>query len=256
MTEDVAQPKVDAERRRQRLINVLVLVLAPAAVLLAAAVTILAVGFGQTTAQVDGLSKALTAQCNQTKRLGHKCVAAPAPSVRANPGQPTVSAQPGPSGPQGPGPSDAQVETAVAAYFAAHPVINDTPPDPATVQAFVDAYLVAHPAPAGSPGATGSPGANGQTGATGATGPAGSNGRGISNIACSDTHLVVTYDDSAGTTQDLGAGSCGQGPKGDQGEPVASYSYTVPGALGTSQTYNCVWDGESKTAPHYSCTQQ
>lgn len=209
------------------------------------------------TSQVRGLSTALTAQCNQTKRLGAKCVAAPASSVRANPDQPTVSPQPGPSGPQGPGPTDVQVQAAVAAYFAQHPVINDTPPDTATVQAFVNAYLVSHPAPAGSPGATGSPGAAGQTGQTGATGAAGANGRGIAGIACTDTHLVVTFDDSAGTTQDLGAGSCGQGPKGDQGEPVHSYSYTTPaGVLGGAQTYDCTWDGLSKTAPHYDCEPQ
>lgn len=256
MTEDAARPKADAERRRQRLINLLVLVLAPLAVLLAAAVTILSLGFERTTAQVHGLSVAVSAQCSQTKKLGQKCVAKPPSEIKQNPSQPTVSPSPGPSGPQGPGPTYAQIETAVAAYFAAHPVVDNTPPDASVVQLFVDAYLVAHPVPAGSPGATGSPGANGQTGADGATGPAGSNGRGISGIACSDTHLVVTFDDSAGTTQDLGAGSCGQGAKGDQGEPVHSYTQTIPGVLGASTTYLCTWDGASKTEPHYDCVQQ
>lgn len=246
------RPVVAAEHRRQRRRSRLTY---PVVAVACALFVVMGLALLVMHSQIDGLSKALTAQCQQTKRLGHKCVAAPAASVRANPAQPTVSPQPGPAGPQGPGPTDAQIQTAVAAYFAAHPVINDTPPSPSVVQAFVTAYLVAHPAPQGSPGPAGSPGSTGQTGATGATG---ANGRGIFNIACNDTHLVVTYDDSAGTTQDLGSGSCGQGPQGPQGEPgkpVASYSYTVHGPLGDT-SYTCTWDGESETSPHYDCSQQ
>lgn len=252
---------VEAERRKQRRINRVVL---PAVGVLAAGFTMAIILISVLLQQVDGLSTALTAQCNQTKRLGHKCVAAPAPSVRANPDRPTVSPAPGPAGPQGqqgqqgPGPSDAQVQTAVAAYFAEHPVVNSAPPAPSVVQAFVTAYLQQHPVPAGSPGATGAAGAAGRDGATGAA------GRGIASISCTSTHLLVTYNDQAGTTQDLGAGSCGQGPagspgpagpQGEPGKPVASYTYTVPGALG-STTYECTWDQQSTTAPHYSCAQQ
>lgn len=196
----------------------------------------------QQRAQIHGLSTALNAQCRQTKRLGASCVARPPASVRANPAEPTQPV-PGPSGPQGPGPTAAQVRAAVAAYFALHPVTSSTPPDPAVVQRYVNAYLAAHPAPSGPPGPTGSPGTDGTA------------GRGIASTACSGTHLVVTYTD--GSTQDLGDGSCGQGPRGDQGQPgqpVASYSYTTTDALGAKHTYECTWDGQSASQPHYDCT--
>lgn len=204
--------------------------------------------------QVDGLSRALDKQRQQVQQLGASPVAPPASKVKQNPATPI----PNPTA-AGSGPTDEQVRAAVAAYFSAHPVVDDSPPDPATVQRYVDAWLAAHPAPsgpAGTPGATGSPGTNGQDGATG---PAGASGRGITSVSCSGGHLVVTYDDAAGTTQDLGDGSCGQGPKGDQGDPgqpVHSYTYTVPGVLGGSTTYACTWDGQSTSAPHYDCVQQ
>lgn len=205
-------------------------------------------------AQIDGLSRALAAQCRQTKKLGASCVARPPASVRANPAKPT-QAVPGPSGPQGPGPTDAQVYAAVAAYFRAHPVTNNTPPSPAVVQRYVDRYLAAHPAPSGPPG---SPGATGSAGTNGTNGADGTDGRGISTMACSGTDLIVTYTDSS--TQDLGAGSCGQGPagpKGEPGQPVQSFTYTVPGVAGVgSTTYLCTWDGQSTSQPHYDCVQQ
>jgi hypothetical protein len=208
------------------------------------------------TDQVDGLSRALDKQRDQAKKLGATPVAPPASKVKEDPAtpipNPTVAAS---------GPTDEQVRNAVAAYFQQHPVVNDTPPDAATVQRFVDAWLAAHPAPsgpAGSPGPNGSPGTSGQDGAAGL---AGANGRGITSVACTGGHLVVTYDDQAGTTQDMGDGSCGRGPQGEQGpagepgQPVHSYTYTVPGVLG-STTYVCTWDGQSTAAPHYDCQQQ
>jgi hypothetical protein len=196
------------------------------------------------TAQVNGLSTAVDNARKQITQLGASPSVPPASKVRENPEQPVTTPQPV-------GPSDAQVRAAVAAYFAANPVTNNTPPDPAVVQKFVDAYLAAHPAP---PGPSGSPGATGSTGATGATGAQGQKGdpgRGVSQVSCSDTHLVVGFDD--GTTQDLGAGSCGQGAPA---QPVHSYTETRPGPLGGSETYLCTWDGESTSEPHYDCQKQ
>lgn len=200
-------------------------------------------------AQMDALSRSNDALRHQVEQLGATPVAPPASEVKANPSTAPTSVPT-----EGSGPTDEQVREAVAAYFQLHPVVDTTPPDPATVQAFVDAYLKTHPAPAGasgSPGVQGSPGTNGKDGAKGDT------GRGVDHFSCDPeaTELTVFYTD--GMTQNLGAGSCGAGPKGDQGDPFHDYSYTAPsGPLGQEQTFTCTWDGVSKTEPHYSCEPQ
>jgi hypothetical protein len=104
------------------------------------------------------------------------------------PPQVVVSAIPGAAGQQGPGPSDAQVATAVAAYLLAHPVPGvplsqvesavtaalaaspppSGPPGPGPsdrqVADAVAAYLQANPPPSGPAGAQGQPGRDGRDG--------------------------------------------------------------------------------------------
>jgi type II secretory pathway pseudopilin PulG len=129
--------------------------------------------------QINALAGALAAEQEAAEDRGETPVA-PGPSELLD--DPQFEPEPGPSGPAGPGPSDLQVYTAVAAYFTAHPVedgedaspaaiaaavanyLTENPPaqgDPGPpptgdqVAAAVEAYLIEHPPPAGPPGADG-----------------------------------------------------------------------------------------------------
>lgn len=217
--EDTArQPTVDAEGRRQRRINAVVL---PVVLVLTVAMSVLAVAVAVLYQQNVGLSKALTAQCQQTKKLGHTCVAAPAASVRANPGQPTVSAQPGPSGPAG--------RNGVNGSNGVNGV-NGSPGLSITSARLhgCDLLLTRQDGlvfdagnvcgPAGSVGPSGPAGQNGQNGANGQDGQPG----------------------PAGST----------GPAGQDGQPPASYAVEDPDGT----TYECTRDaGSPDDAPTYTC---
>jgi hypothetical protein len=101
----------------------------------------------------------------------------------------------GPQGPPGPGPTDAQVYAAVAAYLADHPVTAEGPssaeiaaavanhladfppgPTPEQVAEAVAAYLTANPPAAGEDGQDGQDGAPGPAGPSGPPGPQGDPG--------------------------------------------------------------------------------
>lgn len=142
----------------------------------------------------------------------------PAPQV-------AISGITGATGAQGPGPSDAQVQSAVDIYLEAHPpapvVSTDAlttvvtaylvqhppapgpPPSDAQVATAVAAYMAAHPAPSGPPG---SPGQNGQDGKQG-----------------------------------------NPGVNGAPGSPPAGWTFEFNGV-----TYECVPD-DGTPAPHYTC---
>jgi hypothetical protein len=116
----------------------------------------------------------------QVQALGGTPVVQPSPPA-ATPG-PT-----GPVGPVGPGPSQAQIDDAVAAYLVAHPPAAGKPATPAMVATAVGDYLTANPPQPGRPptaqeiasaassyiashsadfkGSTGSSGVNGANGA-------------------------------------------------------------------------------------------
>lgn len=102
--------------------------------------------------QIAGLSTALAAQRQQAQQSGQTPVAQPPDRVREHPERPTVKPEPGPSGPQGPGPTDAQVRAAVDAYFAEHPVADGRAPTPAEIAAAVINYLKEHPPKQGERG--------------------------------------------------------------------------------------------------------
>lgn len=71
------------------------------------------------------------------------------------PPPPQTIIEQGATGPQGPGPSDAQVATAVAAYLLAHPAPAGPPPSVGVVSAAVAQYLQANPPAAGKDGVPG-----------------------------------------------------------------------------------------------------
>lgn len=138
--------------------------------------------------QLDALEQALGDEQSNVEDLGGEPVAPPPEELLADP---EYSPSPGPSGPAGPGPSDAQVYAAVAAYLADNPVTAEGPssaeiaaavanylvdyppgPTPEQVATAVAAYLTEHPPAAGSDGADGSPGPAGPPGPQGEAGRA------------------------------------------------------------------------------------
>lgn len=157
----------------------------------------------------------------------------------------------GPAGPAGPGPSDAQVAAAVAAYLQQHPIAGQ-PPTTDQIAAVVAVYLVQHPPAAGAAGpgpsdtqiqaavavwenthpTTGPPGPSGPAGPSGAAGPSGEAGA----------------QGSPGPPGPTGP----PGPPGPSGSPGHDPSQIVieeKRALGTT-TLTC----EPDPAPHYTCT--
>ncbi|HZP55020.1 hypothetical protein [Actinocrinis sp.] len=134
------------------------------------------------------------------------------------PPQVIISSIPGATGQQGPGPSDAQVAAAVAAYLVAHPV-----PGVSTEQitSAVTAYLIASPPPSGAPG----PGPSDQ------------------QVASAVAAYMSAHPAPAGP-----AGPAGRdGQNGVNGSPPAGWSFEADGV-----TYNCVPDNGTP-APHYTC---
>lgn len=172
-------------------------------------------------AQIAALSGGLATTEQQLKAHGIAPSAAPPSQIIR-----------GAAGPQGPGPSDVQVQVAVATYLAAHPpAVNASaaqvedavsaylllhPPTPgpgptqAQIAAAVSSYLASNPPPSGPAGPTGS------AGATGPQGPVGPQGA--------------------------------QGPVGATGPPPAGWTWTDPNGV----TYNCSEDAQTPS-PHYTC---
>lgn len=114
-----------------------------------------------------------------------------------------IIAESGPPGPQGPGPSDAQVQTAVQAYLVAHPIAGQPPTD-TQVAAVVAVYMTQHPAPSGA------------AGPTGAQGPPPSDAQ----IAAAVAAWEQTHPAPSGPPGPPGPTGVGEtGPQGPQGEP-------------------------------------
>lgn len=132
-----------------------------------------------------------------------------------------IIAQAGPQGPQGipgatgPGPSDAQVQAAVAAYLTAHPIAGQPPTD-AQVAAVVAVYMTQHPPAAGPAGPAG------PAGAVGAQGPPPSDAQIAAAVAAwEQTHPAPSGPPGpSGPSGPPGPSGVGEtGPQGPQGEP-------------------------------------
>lgn len=177
----------------------------------------------QQRAVLDGSINALR---TQVQRLGATPVVGP----------------PGPAGATGPGPtqdqvdiavasyllihpvsaavSDQQVSSAVAAYLQQHPLSAGTP-SPQQISSAVAAYLSASPPPSGPTGPTGVQGSPGGQGPSGPTGP-------------------------AGPTGPVGA----TGSDGSPGAPPAGWGWTLPDGT----VYSCTpAPGFNTETPQYAC---
>lgn len=194
------------------------------------------------------LSSNLSSAQSQLREHGITPSQPPPAQIIAQAGPPGAT---GATGPQGPGPSDTQVEAAVAAYLAVHPIpAGPAGPAPSTevVAAAVTAYLKANPAPAGP------------AGPTGAQGP----GPSDQQIADAVATYLKTNPPPAGPQGPAGVqGSPGvQGPAGEPGAPGASGAQGAPGPAPAGWTftmagvtYECAPDSQ-QPAPHYTCTPQ
>lgn len=157
-----------------------------------AAIALVLYLFGLLSAQVEVLKAALGDEQSATEARGEEPVSPDADELLDDL---DYAGPQGPQGEPGPGPSDAQVYAAVAAYLVDNPVTAEGPssaeiatavanylseyppgPTPAQVAAAVAEYLTANPPAAGAAGANGTDGADGAAGVDGAPGPPGPEG--------------------------------------------------------------------------------
>ena len=196
----------------------------------------------QQAQKVTALSSALGGAQNQLKQNG---------IVPSQPAPSQIVGQAGPAGPQGsqgPGPSDEQVATAVAAYLSQHPIAGQPPTD-AQIAAVVAVYMAQHPAPAGSPGPTGAAGpgpsdaqiaaavavwesGHPTTGPSGPSGPSGAPGP----------------SGAAGAPGSPGA----PGPSGPSGPAPSGWVYVDTPPVGNPRTHTCT-PSTAGPSPYYSC---
>jgi len=191
---------------------------------------------------ISALSSAQNADDAQLKAHGLTPAAPPAASLIAGP--------PGPQGSQGPGPSDAQVATAVAAYLQQHPIAGQ-PPTTDQVAAVVAVYLAQHPSAAGpaGPGPSDSQiqaavavwetahptvGPSGPSGPPGASGPSGPPGVG-----------------ATGPQGESGSPG-GPGPSGPSGPAPSGWVWVETPPIGNPKTHTCV-PSTAGPSPYYSC---
>src|SRR5882757_4206653 len=188
----------------------------------------------------------------------------------------TVAGPSGATGQQGPGPTDAQVQTAVGRYFHAHPVRAPVSAAQLTADAasYVARYLRTHPAPAGKTGGTGPSGVPGEPGVDGSPGPSGAQGPAPTDAQIATAvqqylpgavaaYLIANPPAAgpAGSTGPSGpSGASGppgetgaQGETGATGPPIASWSWTDPD---TGVVHVCTRSGGTVDAPTYSCTSE
>lgn len=211
----------------------------------------------QDSKEIALLSTNLDGAQNQLKQHGIKPDQPPPSKIIAQAGPP------GATGPTGPGPSDAQVATAVAAYLAVHPIAGQ-PPTADQIAAVVAVYMAQHPPAAGPAGQAGPSGPSGAAGA----GP--SDAQIAAAVAVwEQAHPVVAPSGPPGPPGPSGVGATGpQGPQGSAGEPGApgapgasgasgaqgpppsGWVYVDPGPLGG--THTCSPDTQTPS-PHYTC---
>lgn len=152
----------------------------------------------------------------------------------------------GEQGVQGPGPTQQQIDAAVAEYFAAHP----PGATPAMVAVQVAAYLTAHPpkpGPAPTPAQIATAASDYITAHAsdfqGQPGQPGQNGQ--------DGHSATDAQVTAAVSAYCDAHNQCQGPTGQQGPPPAAWTWTDPGS---GQDMTCTRDTDSPdTAPTYTC---
>jgi hypothetical protein len=174
-----------------------------------------------------------------------------------------VPGLPGVAGPQGPGPSEAQIDSAVQTYLRAHPPAKGQSATPAMVAKAVGQFLTAHPpTPPKAPTAAQISSAAstyiaahaaeflGATGQNGKDGSNGSNGTNGQNATDEQVAAAVSTFCSAHNSCTGPAGVNGQ--PGTDGKPPEGWSWTDPI---TQVHYTCTRNAESPdSAPTYACS--
>jgi hypothetical protein len=169
----------------------------------------------------------------------------------------SVVAIPGPTGPQGPGPSQSQIDDAVNRYFAAHPLPAGQLPPVSEVASLVATYLAANPP---APGANATPqmvtdAVTNYCGShNGCAGPAGQNAT-DSQVATEVANYCAAHDNCAGPQGTAGAnGQNGtNGTNGVNGKPPATYTVLVPAVVGPATTETCTRTNTDDSNPTYAC---
>lgn len=205
---------------------------------------------GSVASQGKVLAKDVTKECQSAKFRNDNPTLCVQASVLATA---TPSAIPGPQGPTGPGPSQQQVEQAVASYCAL--LTCGTGPTAPQVAQAVATYCNVHGQCRGPVGDTGAPGSAGATGPVGSTGPPGSQGDqgdpGQNATADQIADAVATYCTAHSNCAGSNGANGASGDPGKPGEPPVSWTYTD--ALGGSHTCTRT-DPFDPTAPTYACS--
>jgi len=166
-------------------------------------------------------------------------------------------AVPGPSGPPGPGPSQAEIDGAVNRYFDAHPLPAGQLPPVTEVAGLVAQYLQANPPAAGqnaSPQMVADAVMNYCDGHNGCAGPAGQNAT-DTQVATAVANFCAAHDGCRGPQ-----GAAGQdgvngkdGANGTNGKPPATYTVLVPAVVGPPTTETCTRTNTDDSNPSYAC---
>lgn len=166
---------------------------------------------------------------------------------------------PGPSGPQGPGPSQEQIDAAVNRYFLDHPLPPGQLPPVSEVTALVAQVYAANPPAPGqnaTPGMVATAVSNYCDAHNGCAGPAGQNAT-ADMVLAAVTDYCAAHNNCAGPAGANGAdgqpGATGQpGPTGATGPPPAGWTYVD--ALGRTRTCTPAPPPTGQSAPWYACS--
>jgi hypothetical protein len=205
-------------------------------------VLVLAAALLWQNAHINGLRDAGNTTASQAQQLAQQ--------VRSLGGTPVVTpATPGPQGPtgaQGPGPSDAQIADAVTRYLQVHPPAAGQPATPAMVATAVAAYLTVNPPQPGR-----APTAQEITTATstylathptefqgvpGAAGAAGQNG--VNGKDATDAQVAAAVDAYCSIRGACVGTTGAMGQAGDQGQQGVSVTDVAPVRRSDG---SCVW---------------
>lgn len=212
--EQITKQAADAARERHTLIYLAV----GGAALMAVVLFVLFLDQRSQTSALAGQVGALASAANQNA-AGERTLASQVQQLGGTPAVRVPTAAVGPSGPQGPGPSQQQINDAVNAYFGAHPLPPGQLPTATQVATAVAAYLEANPpvTPAQVVAAVVSycSTANGCRGPSGADGQPGQNATDAQVAAAVSAYCSQASNPCQGPAGPTGA----TGPSGAQGVP-------------------------------------
>lgn len=128
------------------------------------------------------------------------------------------------------GPTQDQLSTLVANYFAAHPPQPGPAPSDAQIRAAVDASLAANPPASGRDGSNGQPGKDGQNGTNGVDGKDGVSVTDQRFVRLPDLACIsrVTYSDGTSRDDPAGDAACPTIPGGEPADIPSAFTSLLP----------------------------